>query len=156
MEFLESTGLVSDDCFPYVSGNGTVPVCPTKCTNGGKWTKNKCIHKSTTISWSPDEVKADLYENGPVETGFTVYEDFMSYKSGIYRYTNGEELGGHAVKIIGWGVEKNQKYWICANSWGTTWGEKGFFKIEEGQCGIDDMVVSCIPKVKASVEELLQ
>ena len=41
--------------------------------------------------------------SGPVETGFMVYEDFYNYKSGIYSYVSGSLLGGHAVKIIGWG-----------------------------------------------------
>lgn len=47
-------------------------------------------------------------------------------------------MGGHAVKMIGWGVEGGVKYWICSNSWGTGWGENGFFKIKMGECGIDD------------------
>ena len=41
--------------------------------------------------------------NGPVETGFTVYEDFMNYSSGIYKRKSNVVLGGHAVKIVGWG-----------------------------------------------------
>lgn len=41
--------------------------------------------------------------NGPVQTKFTVYADFMNYKSGVYRHVTGAMEGGHAVKIIGWG-----------------------------------------------------
>ena len=47
---------------------------------------------------------------------FTVYNDFMSYKSGIYRHVSGGALGGHAVIIIGWGVEDGVEYWIAQNS----------------------------------------
>lgn len=43
--------------------------------------------------------------NGPAEAAFTVYEDFLSYKSGVYKHTSGSALGGHAVKIMGWGTE---------------------------------------------------
>jgi len=43
--------------------------------------------------------------NGPVEGSFTVYEDFLSYKSGVYVHTTGSEEGGHAIKILGWGNE---------------------------------------------------
>jgi cathepsin B len=46
-----------------------------------------------------------LVTNGPVTAAFTVYEDFVSYKSGIYKHTTGSALGGHAVKIIGYGTE---------------------------------------------------
>lgn len=56
-------------------------------------------------------------------------------------------LGGHAVKIVGWGVEDGIKYWICANSWGPSWGENGFFRIREGICNIDAAVVAGIPKL---------
>jgi len=61
----------------------------------------------------------------------------MNYKSGIYEHVRGPQEGGHAVKIVGWGVEGDKKYWICANSWNETWGEKGYFRILEGDCGID-------------------
>lgn len=48
--------------------------------------------------------------------------------------------GGHAIKIIGWGVENDTPYWLVANSWNTSWGEKGFFKILRGanECGIEN------------------
>lgn len=68
--------------------------------------------------------------NGPVETGFTVYSDFMSYRGGIYEQNSYSALGGHAVKIVGWGVEDGTDYWIVANSWGPSWGEEGFFRIK--------------------------
>jgi len=64
-----------------------------------------------------------------METGFVVYSDFMNYKGGIYHYTSGVMQGGHAVKIVGWGIEHGIDYWICANSWGSKWGENGYFRI---------------------------
>lgn len=78
-----------------------------------------------------------------METGFTVYEDFMSYKDGVYKHKTGNALGGHAVKIVGWG----DGYWIVANSWGTGWGMKGFFNIAFGECGIDSAVYACAPQL---------
>jgi len=65
-----------------------------------------------------------------MQTGFTVYEDFFNYKSGVYHHVYGKMEGGHAVKIVGWGVENDVPYWICANSWDKTWGEDGFFRIK--------------------------
>ena len=56
---------------------------------------------------------------------FTVFEDFMQYKGGIYRYVTGREVGRHAVKVLGWGQDSINgsivEYWLCANSWGPDW-----------------------------------
>ena len=54
----------------------------------------------------------------------------MSYKGGTYSHTYGGLAGGHAVKMIGYGTDsQGVDYWLCANSWGTSWGERGYFKI---------------------------
>eukprot|EP00817_Percolomonadidae_sp_ATCC50343_P002228 CAMPEP_0117428470 /NCGR_PEP_ID=MMETSP0758-20121206/8169_1 /TAXON_ID=63605 /ORGANISM="Percolomonas cosmopolitus, Strain AE-1 (ATCC 50343)" /LENGTH=92 /DNA_ID=CAMNT_0005214841 /DNA_START=671 /DNA_END=949 /DNA_ORIENTATION=- len=77
---------------------------------------------------------------GPIQSGFSVYSDFLHYTSGVYKKSaNAELLGGHAIKIVGWGSENGDDYWLVANSWGEDWGEKGFFKILRGpnECGIE-------------------
>jgi len=84
-----------------------------------------------------------------MQTGFNVYEDFMHYQSGIYHHVTGDMKGGHAVKILGWGQENDVDYWICANSWGPDWGEKGFFRIMMGECNIDESVWACDPELDA-------
>lgn len=58
----------------------------------------------------------------------------------------GSYLGGHAVKIIGWGTDEKSglDYWLVANSWNDSWGENGFFRILRGvnECGIEAQVVA--------------
>ena len=54
--------------------------------------------------------------HGPVEVSFDVYADFEAYKTGVYKHVTGDYLGGHAVKMIGWGVENGVKYWTIVNS----------------------------------------
>lgn len=90
-----------------------------------------------------------------METRFDVYSDFMSYKGGVYEHVTGTKQGGHAIKILGWGNDDGKDYWLCANSWGPNWGEKGFFRIAWGQCGIDKTVMGCEP-VTTSFDEFLQ
>lgn len=56
-------------------------------------------------------------------------------------------LGGHAIRIIGWGVENGIPYWLIANSWNSDWGLKGTFKILRGSnhCGIEDQISAGLP-----------
>jgi aminopeptidase C len=43
----------------------------------------------------------------------------------VYTHVTGEALGGHAISIIGWGVDGNTDYWLVKNSWNALWGDKG-------------------------------
>merc|ERR1712195_259917 len=86
-------------------------------------------------------IQKAIMEGGPVETAFTVYKDFSNYVSGVYHHVSGGVEGGHAVRIVGWGVDSGVKYWKVANSWNPYWGEKGYFRIKVGSPGgIDDSV----------------
>jgi len=140
-DFLEKTGIVADECLPYVSGDGkNVPHCPHgACADSKfKYTKYRAVAGSSKPLTCSTQIKAEIFKNGPVQTGFMVYEDFMHYKAGIYEMTHGKKLGGHAVKIVGWGVENGKEFWIAQNSWANTWGENGFFRIAFGQCLFDE------------------
>jgi len=67
---------------------------------------------------------------------------FQSYKSGIITSTACGTTLDHGVLVVGYGTEGSQPYWILKNSWGTTWGEKGYFRIARsdgsgpGICGL--------------------
>ncbi len=77
--------------------------------------------------------------------GFNVYKSWTSYRSGVYKLKGPEEeLGAHAVKIIGWGIENNEKYWLISNSFGSEWGDQGYFKMLRGvgECAIEQNVVA--------------
>ena len=62
-----------------------------------------------------------------------VYNDFYSYRSGVYSYTTGSYLGAHAVLVVGYD-DVNQCF-IVKNSWGTGWGEAGYFMIAYSEVG---------------------
>jgi hypothetical protein len=67
-------------------------------------------------------------------TGMEVNSDLFCYFGGVYTYDYGDFVGNHAICVIGY--DDTQNCWICKNSWGTNWGEDGFFKIAYGECGI--------------------
>jgi len=84
------------------------------------------------VSEGDDAIQKAIMAGGPLSTSFVVYSDFENYAGGIYHYVSGEQLGAHAVKIVGWGVENETKYWKIANSWNPYWGEKGYFRMKRG------------------------
>ncbi|CAA9996292.1 unnamed protein product [Nesidiocoris tenuis] len=69
------------------------------------------------------------------------------HHKGVYQHVTGSYLGGHAVRVIGWGVEKGTPYWLVANSWNSDWGDNGTFKIIRGtdDCGFEDGIVAGVP-----------
>ncbi|GAM19866.1 hypothetical protein SAMD00019534_030410 [Acytostelium subglobosum LB1] len=156
-KWVQKTGVVSAECQPY-----TIPTCPPaqqpclnfvdtpacvkKCANDSLDYESDKHHVTTVYSLHPaaSVIQTEIMTNGPVEACFTVYEDFVGYKSGIYVHTTGKDLGGHCVKIIGWGAQNGTPYWIVNNSWTTSWGNQGQFWIKMGvdECGIESDVVA--------------
>jgi len=164
-DYFQSTGLVTggpynskQGCYPYqvpacdhhvvgklqpCGDEQPTPQCSQQCQNGAVWASDKHFSKSS-YSVPSDQIQQEIFTYGPVEGAFTVYEDFVNYKSGVYKHVTGGELGGHAIKILGWGTENGQDYWLVANSWNPDWGDNGYFKIARGsdECGIEDGVVA--------------
>jgi cathepsin B len=143
--FLVKTGIPTDACYPYTSGGGVRGACKTTCADGSALKMFKA--SKYYMTGSVEATMTDIAAHGPVESGFSVYQDFMSYKSGVYQHRSGGLLGGHAVKIVGWGTENSTPYWIVANSWTTGWGEQGFFRILKGrnECGFESQIITGLP-----------
>jgi hypothetical protein len=79
-------------------------------------------------------VKYHIFKHGPVVGGFLVFDDFLdgtfAKHGGIYFEKSQQIKGGHAVVVIGWGVSVTRiPYWICKNSWGLDWGDRGYFRM---------------------------
>jgi len=171
--FFSNTGLVTgglyhgDGCRPYsiascshhvngtrppCEGDSRTPKCVKQCQSGYTIPYNQDKHHGQShysVSSNEDQIQREILKNGPVEGAFTVYDDFPTYRTGVYKRHSYSALGGHAIKILGWGVENNVKYWLVANSWNEEWGDKGFFKILRGEdeCGIESGIVAGLPKL---------
>ena len=117
LEALRKYGICRESCYPYLTDE---PRCAERSSQLVRIGSYKQLS-------SLDEVKWWVANKGPVITGMQVYEDFFNYNSGIYTATYGAFMGNHAVAVVGY--SDNGKYWICKNSWGTLWGESGWFRI---------------------------
>lgn len=173
-EYWHTRGLVSgglygshDGCQPYVlkpcehhvngtrgpcTEDGRTPMCHHECENPDyKVSYEKDLthgQKAYSVHQNQEDIMRELMTNGPVEGAFTVFSDFPNYKTGVYQHVSGTALGGHAIRILGWGVDNGTPYWLVANSWNYDWGDKGLFKILRGQdhCGIESSVVAGLPQ----------
>ncbi|CAG2165316.1 unnamed protein product [Oppiella nova] len=130
-------------CASYVP----TPKCQKSCIEGYNRTYTQDKHfGSKSYGVRVSDVQRELMTNGPVSATFSVYEDFFAYKTGVYHHLTGAVKGGHAVKLMGWGVENGVNYWLVANSWGEVFGEKGYFKIKRGnnECGFEVILSSIL------------
>eukprot|EP00062_Callorhinchus_milii_P025962 gi/632987532/ref/XP_007882610.1/ PREDICTED: cathepsin B [Callorhinchus milii] len=135
---------------PACSGEATVPRCRRHCETG--YTRSYCKDKyygatSYSVSANETQIQLEIYRHGPVDGSLSMYTDILLYKTGVYHHVTGEMLGGHSVKMLGWGVEDGTPYWLIANSWNTDWGDNGFFKILRGsnECGIESEIIAGQP-----------
>jgi len=143
---------VREDCSNW---DFDTPACSSQCVNsyaGPSYNQDKVQNKDAyKVPRTINAIKQELYENGPVEASFTVYDDFMSYTGGVYYHTKGRSLGGHAVKMMGWGTDADSglDYWLIANSWNSDWAEDGYFRIRMGtnECGIEGGLYAGMPNI---------
>jgi cathepsin C len=132
-------GLLEESTFPF-TGDSEPSSCNPARING---TQVKQKIESYCLLFGEDDIKREIFKNGPVISTTQVHIDFLTYKSGSY--SKGDEVPKfsqfQAVKIVGWGTEsgteqepnKGNKYWIIQNSWGPEWGDGGYAKVASGQ-----------------------
>uniref|UniRef100_A0A0M3HNU0 cathepsin X n=1 Tax=Ascaris lumbricoides TaxID=6252 RepID=A0A0M3HNU0_ASCLU len=133
--FAHSKGIPHETCNNYQARDG-------KCTPynrcGSCWPddcfsiRNYTLYKVGDFGRVSglDKMKAEIYHNGPIACGIVATKAFEKYSGGIYK----EETSGpidHIVSVYGWGIDHDSgvPYWIARNSWGTPWGENGWFRV---------------------------
>ncbi len=139
-ELFHTTGVIADACMPYLASD-LVP-----CEIG------ECEILSRASEMIPIEnnirsIQAAVYQYGPIVSGMTVYPDFRYYTDGCYQ-RDGSQPINHGIVIVGWDNQACSGHgaWICKNSWGTGWGDAGWFMIRYGDCRIGEGATLFIPE----------
>ena len=83
-----------------------------------------------------DQIRMLIYNYGPVSGGMHSNIRAMKHVKDIFNGKCGKKIN-HAILIVGY----SEKYWIIKNSWGTKWGNNGFFRLPRGKnmCGVNTL-----------------
>jgi cathepsin X len=89
------------------------------------------VDEFDTVAGEQDMMQ-EIYQRGPISCDVAVPQSLIDYTGGIYCDDTGELNQDHVVSVVGWGEEDGNPYWLVRNSWGSHWGEQGFFRICKG------------------------
>jgi len=137
-------GIQSEADYPYTSGSGKVPACKV---DSSKFVANMTAWAQVSSSPAGEvNIASYLVANGPVTIGINA-NPMQDYTGGIDNPSSCSAFNlNHAVLIVGYGTEGGVDYWLIKNSWGTGWGESGYYRIVRGvdKCGLARDVVHSI------------
>lgn len=137
-QYIKDNGIPDDTCSPYLAREESCTpfnVCgncfPTACWPMTSYPKYS-ISDHGKVS-GEQAMKEQLSMDGPIVCSICVDESFKSYSGGILRGSPDCDKRTHFVEITGYGRDpENAPYWIGRNSWGTYWGEHGWFRLAMG------------------------
>ncbi|KAK7310834.1 hypothetical protein RJT34_08588 [Clitoria ternatea] len=133
---INNGGIDTDEDYPYRGVDGI-------CDQYRKNAKVVVIEGYEDVPDSDELALKKAVANQPVSVAIEAAgREFQLYVSGIFTGRCGTNLD-HGVTAVGYGTENGIDYWIVRNSWGESWGEKGYIRMErniatskEGKCGI--------------------
>ena len=87
----------------------------------------------TAIGKTDDELASYMYGHAPAIVEVYASFKWQLYTGGILANAKAHcNTPNHAVLAVGWGVENGKKYWVIKNTWGASWGEKGYIRVTRG------------------------
>lgn len=148
-EYVHSAGIVDETCDPYLAlDRGSKPdtcsdfnIC-RNCNHTACWAvpnpQRYFVDQFALIEHDEQvehSMMAEIYARGPISCSINSSGvGFHEYAGGVYKDPSPHNNGtNHAISILGWGVDDGAPYWIGRNSWGTYWGERGFFRLARGE-----------------------
>eukprot|EP00571_Detonula_confervacea_P014810 CAMPEP_0172300954 /NCGR_PEP_ID=MMETSP1058-20130122/2948_1 /TAXON_ID=83371 /ORGANISM="Detonula confervacea, Strain CCMP 353" /LENGTH=355 /DNA_ID=CAMNT_0013010915 /DNA_START=12 /DNA_END=1079 /DNA_ORIENTATION=- len=146
-------GHVDTTCTPL----NTCRTCSTFSANGGSCQPLNYYPNATVAEYGEinaednaervTKIKMEIHARGPVSASINA-NPLQSFLGG--KVFDDKEVGrgpDHVTSIVGWGVEDGKEHWIIRNSWGTYWGEGGFFRVLTGDniLGVEAGVAWALP-----------
>jgi C1A family cysteine protease len=133
MEYTISKGLETWAVYPYAGKQQT-------CKYDSKQALTYITSYGKVPSRNENKMRDYLYSNGPLTVAMNA-NTLQFYTDGIFNPSScNPAILNHALMAVGYDVTAPTPYWIIQNSWGTSWGEKGLFRMVFGKntCGISD------------------
>ncbi len=145
-------GVVKESEYKYTSGRGSTGSCSKKKEGLAKSANIDSFVQVSKSKKGEAGIVDALTKSGPVVIGIDA-EPMQDYYSGIDNPSCGSSAYDldHAVVIVGYGTENGQDYWKIKNSWATSWGEDGYYRIVRGvnKCGVAMDVVHSVVNSKS-------
>ncbi|GFP84596.1 cysteine proteinase rd21a [Phtheirospermum japonicum] len=133
---IDNGGLDTEDDYPYNAHDGT-------CDGYRKNAHVVSIDSYEDVPENDEQALMKAVAHQPVSVAIEAGgRAFQLYQSGVFTGLCGTDLD-HGVVAVGYGTENGKDYWIVRNSWGPSWGESGYIRLERnvantttGKCGI--------------------
>ncbi len=154
LEHYKNTGVATDTCLPYNERSSRAPKgieiddligksekkldCFLTCNDGSPYDPNerRINNWRRYESLSDDMIIDALNRNQMVIVAMLATKKLhMLYRCGVYTSTE-TGTANHAVVIVDYGTDNGVDFWVIKNSWGTDFGEDGYFRIKRGDLGI--------------------
>ena len=158
-QFIHEYGYIPyDTCMPYIacsddSDEGFCEQVDTTCSpintcrtcsgfqvSGGECTALDAFPYATIAEYGVIggyddrviKIKKEIYARGPVSASINS-KPLHDYMGGVFNDDTASKHCNHVVSIVGWDRDDDDvEYWIIRNSWGSYWGEEGFFRVATG------------------------
>merc|ERR550514_142582 len=137
-------GLESESDYPYAAADG-------KTCKATQAKEQVFISNYTQVSKNETQIQAALVKYGPLAIGINA-GPMQFYFGGIanpWKILCNPKALDHGVALVGFGtgstiLHGERDYWVIRNSWGPSWGEKGYYRLirNTGACGMNQMVTT--------------
>merc|ERR1712038_269714 len=147
-KWMADHGITDETCAIYVArGHDNGMPCSKVSRCETCWPETGCYRPKRYFTYWVDEyghvdgdtpaeqevaMMTEIAARGPISCGVAVTDELVAYTGGIFEDKTNFTSINHDISVVGYGEEGGQKFWVIRNSWGTYWGEDGYFRLARG------------------------